>query len=271
MSTARTLALLVGINEYPKLGADSQLRGTLADVAAMEAMVRGRAPNPVVKSLRDGEATRARVLEAWEWLITEATSDDEVLFYWSGHGSRMQDSSEEGHRDERDGWDETLVPHDSGRRDQPNRDIVDDEIRAWLHRLKAKTRHITLIVDACHSGTVARTRVRTVPRDPQPRPNDPKGDGVSMDPGPAPFGLPEGAVLLAACRDPQLALELELGGEHRGIFTWALEQALAELPARFTWEEIFTLAEARVGVGTFGEQIPRIEGARHRRSFLSEH
>lgn len=54
-----------------------------------------------------------------------------MVVYYSGHGSQMTDR--EG--DEPYGFDETLVPHDSSRAQNPNRDITDNEVYAWLwHR-----------------------------------------------------------------------------------------------------------------------------------------
>lgn len=262
MSGPRVFAVLVGIDHYYQLGLESQLKGAVADVSALEVILRERiAPSRLnLQILRDDRARRDDVLGAWEELIEKVDRpEDEVLLFWSGHGSRIRDEAGQA-ADERDGWDETLVPSDSGRRDEENRDIVDDEIRAFLHRLSEKTRNVSLLVDACHSGTAARMSVRTVPRDSRPR---------SQQATETPRGLPEGFVHLAACRDEQKALELPMEGPVRGVFTWTLEQALTELPDSFSWHDLFTLAQARVGVGTFGAQIPSIEGARHRRCVLS--
>ncbi|MCG8454779.1 MAG: caspase family protein [Holophagales bacterium] len=265
MSSPKTWALLVGINDYPHFDAASRLRGTLADVDAMASLLRERAPGLHLRILRDSQATRAAVLEAWRWLEAEARADDEVLFYWAGHGSQVRDDTS----DERDGWDETLVPHDSGRREHPNRDLVDDEIRHWLHRLSAKTRNVALIIDACHSGTAARTGVRTVPRDPQPR-STPAPRIAEAGVGPADWlGLPPGCVLLSACRDDQKAIEPLIGGQKRGAFTWALEQAIREAPAEAAWRDLFAVAESQVAVATFGAQVPQIEGAGRRESILA--
>ena len=51
---------------------------------------------------------------------------------------------------------ESMVPSDSGRGKEPNRDIIDEEIYRWLRRLNSRTPFVTLIFDCCHSGSVTR-------------------------------------------------------------------------------------------------------------------
>ncbi len=207
----RTLALLIGIDTYPNLGSNSQLAGALADIDAIASLLRARTPNLDLRILREAQATRDGVVAAWNQLVKDAQAGDEVLFYWSGHGSQIRDESD----DEDDGWDETLVPFDSGRIDQPNRDLVDDEIRAWLQRLTVKTPHVSLVIDSCHSGTVARSGARYVPRDPRPRQVEAPELAADFAGLAGPSGwLPvhNNWVLLAACRASQLAQELPLAG-----------------------------------------------------------
>lgn len=257
--SSRVLALLVGIETYPNLDSTLGLRGTLADVEAMADLLRAKAERLDLRMLRDEQATRDEVLAALDRLVQDARPEDEVLFYWSGHGSQVRDSS----GDDEDGWDETLVPYDSGRGRHPNRDILDDEIHDWLRRLTEVTPAVTLVVDACHSGTVARTGVRNVPRDPRPRAvSESRGAGTrEAVSGPAGW-LPVSKdwVLLAACRDDQMAIELPLGGRVRGAFTWALERAALAAGSGATWKDLFREAESKVTVATFGAQVPQLEG-----------
>jgi uncharacterized caspase-like protein len=162
-------ALLIGINEYPKLGPRYQLTGCVNDVDAMAQVLGGLGfRQPDITRLVDGEATRDAILSALEQLAGQATTDDIVVVHFSGHGSQIRDR--EG--DEADDWDETIVPYDSGRRPLQNRDITDDEIHDWLTKLTARTRNVTLIFDSCHSGTITRdlfgARARWVERDDRP-------------------------------------------------------------------------------------------------------
>jgi hypothetical protein len=56
--------------------------------------------------------------------------------------------------DEIDGYDETLVPHDS--RTEGVFDITDDQINGLMQRLTAKTDHVVFWFDSCHSGSAGR-------------------------------------------------------------------------------------------------------------------
>lgn len=264
MSEHRVRVLLVGIDTYPGLDPDRKLRGAVADVRALAAILRSRVSNLELRILTEAEATRDKVLAALNALVDQIKPDEEVLFYWSGHGSQVKDASS----DDEDGWDETLVPYDSGRGSKPNRDILDDEIHEWLGRLSAKTIRITLIIDSCHSGTVARTGVRGVPRDPRPRALDSPRERTQ--PKEATHGtsgwlpLSDRYVLLAACRDDQEAIELPFGGQFRGAFSWSLGKELEKAAEGATWREVFSRAQARVAVALSGDQIPQLEGARDR-------
>ncbi|HSG39483.1 MAG TPA: caspase family protein, partial [Thermoanaerobaculia bacterium] len=137
-------ALLVGINRYPRFGSDVQLEGCVNDVQILrDALIRRFGfSEERMTVLLDEQATRDGILAAMEELAGKVGEDDVVVFHFSGHGSQQTDGPE---ADEADGWDETLVPFDSGRAPWKNRDIADDEIHDWLLRLTARTPYVTLI------------------------------------------------------------------------------------------------------------------------------
>ena len=148
-------ALLIGIDRYCKLGDSAQLSGCANDVEAMAQILTDRFAFPAdhVRKLVNEMATRQSILDALESLAAGAASGDAVVVHYSGHGSQARTLDP----DEVDGWDETILPHDTGRAaDAPNLDIHDKEIHAWLERLTAVTDNVTLIFDSCHSGGVTR-------------------------------------------------------------------------------------------------------------------
>ncbi|MDE2823681.1 MAG: caspase family protein [Chloroflexota bacterium] len=152
--TARK-ALLIGIDAYQNV---SPLIGPVNDAKAMHAFITADLGFDVgdVKLLADADATRANILrEIEEWLIGGTRPGDEVFFYFSGHGFQQPDTS----GDESDRFDETLVPVDvvvrNGERVVGM--ISDDEIAALLNRLSGRS--VTVVVDACHSGTSDRISV----------------------------------------------------------------------------------------------------------------
>lgn len=278
--TRRKLALLVGINHYP-LFPRRQLRGCLNDVALMAETLRSvfGFPQEQMTFLRDEKATRKRILEAMNNLLNAARPDDIVVFYYSGHGSRVHDR--EG--DEVDGWDETIVPSDSGRSPNPFKDITDDEIYLWLLALTQKTPYVTLIFDSCHSGDITRDSfgdaVRGIepeersldelPPSPVPEVQLPLLLAGTREVDPSGWRLPKGQrhVLMAGCRHDQFCYEMRQGGLDYGRMTYALNQELLNAVAGMTYRDAFERVNLAVSSQTHDQQHPQLEGARDREFF----
>ena len=255
-------ALIVGIDRYPHLPERYQLEGAVRDAELARRVLGERFgfEDPVV--LLDERATRAAILRGMETLIARARPGDEVLFHFSGHGSQRPDRD----GDEADGLDETLAPHDRGADGAGSRDLVDDEIHRWLVELTAITERVVLIVDSCHSGSMARhpaaAKVRHAP-----------APGVGGSPtrrsvgwlSPATLGLRY--TLIAACADDEAAHEDpdDLGASH-GALSRVLYRALARAGASTTFRQVFEEVAARV-TARYPLQHPRLEGARDRLLF----
>src|SRR5262249_22174376 len=135
------------------------LRGTVNDVRNMRRLLIetfGFKPEQIV-TLTDAEATRDNILKAFEeWLIAGSTSGGRVVFYMSSHGFQAPERVK---GSEPDGMDETLVPHDVfvetvGGRKAVRNQIIDDEIADLLKKIS--DRKVTVIIDACFSGTATR-------------------------------------------------------------------------------------------------------------------
>jgi hypothetical protein len=147
-SFAADRALLIGIDKYQYV---SPLKGSKEDVKAMKSFIRKvwHYKNSQIKVLLDRQATKKAILSAFDnWLIRGTRRGDRAFFFYSGHGYYVWDKS----GDEDDGYDETLCPVDTNLNGSSM--ILDDEIEKRLKKLKG--RQVTIIVDACHSGTVTR-------------------------------------------------------------------------------------------------------------------
>ncbi len=104
--------------------------------------------------------SRAHIIGALLSLITnpEITPGDNIIIYYSGHGSYYPPHTEEdGHND----YTETLCPIDRdtpGEDGKPVPDISDRELNTILSLIsRAKGHRITVILDCCHSGGVCRS------------------------------------------------------------------------------------------------------------------
>lgn len=291
MTAPARRALLIGIDKYTKFPDKwPALNGCVADIELMRATLRDHFgfPNDNIRVLKNGMATRARILSAFDRLIQQTGTDDVVVIHYAGHGSQMTDR--EG--DEPSGLDSTIVPVDSAswsgaRRDQ--RDITDDEIHLRLLALGEKTSFTTLIFDCCHSGTISRdgfgAMTRSVPPDTRPV--------EQLPPSPIPAALQEAMragrtrgsagkgrsgwlplegkyVLIAGCRDEEIANEHILpegnGKLVQGALTWFLTRELRRAGPGTTYRDVFERAAANVN-GLYGKQHPQLEGEADREVF----
>lgn len=305
MANGRPLfALLVGINEYdPDCGVPS-LRGCVNDVRAMERLLVDSFAVPAdhILTLVDSAATAAAIQNGFQSHLVQnairwsqraavqgaARSNDApaILFYFSGHGSQARDLS----GIEPDGMDETLVAHDS--RTPGVFDIRDWELGEWIAQLNAVTEEVTVILDCCHSGSGTRDdeelpRSRACPPDlraaPWRRPASARAQ-LQRSLSPSNWETGSGHVLLAACRDREIAREHALivdaprsasfgavsgetrSAQHgetvwRGALSWFLQQTLTEAPAGrpFTNRELLERVRSRVSA-IYPSQTPQCEG-----------
>lgn len=152
-AAAADRALVVGVGTYRSLPEKMFLKGPKNDVAAIRTLLETKLgySADAIRILADGEATRAAILaNIEEWLVQGTGPGDRAYLYFSGHGLQVKDTGGE----EEDGLDEALATFDvaSAGGEWINA-ILDDEIDALIGKLK--DRAVTLVVDACHSGTIA--------------------------------------------------------------------------------------------------------------------
>ncbi|KAJ9453204.1 Metacaspase-1 [Diplonema papillatum] len=145
-------ALLIGINYH---GQQGELRGCVNDVKTMQKLLRdmgfaGGSYQEVV--LVDDRSfpgaknpTKNEMLQAFQWLASNNRPGDSLFFHYSGHGGQQKDND----GDEKDGFDETLIPVDYKQAGQ----ITDDTIFNCLVRPLPAGVRMTAVMDCCHSGT----------------------------------------------------------------------------------------------------------------------
>jgi len=238
-------ALIVGISDYQNFGdeAGGDLPGAAWDARRMRDVMVARYGFDAnsVRLLLDGEATRERIrTELTDWLPTVAKPGDVVVFYFAGHGSQTWDTN----GDEEDGVDETICPSDVMKGDA-NRDILDDELDAWLTRIPTQ---VTVIMDNCNAGTGTRAvtpfaRARTLTRNvaadmPKPAAVTPAGMVANA---PSPRNVLE----IAAAQAGEVAVDAEWPGVNGapstfgGAFTTTLVRNMWRAPRRTTYEDLY--------------------------------
>ncbi len=264
----RRLALIVGVGKY-KSAKIPDLPGPPQDAKRIYQLLTGPNgygfPKENVCILVDEAATTANFKQYFShFLIEQAQPNDEVVFYYAGHGSQTRDQN----GDEPDGMDETFVFHDA--RDGGIKDFTDDELDELLTRLHQKTSHITVFLDSCNSGTALRgdteflsryipppeeeTTIERSTTTQPPAANDQKTGWISKS-------LP-GIVVFTAAGDGTVALEKNA----RGIFTDAILATFGQVNAtQLTYAQ--AARQIRPLVKAESYQIPYFQGDLQRTVF----
>lgn len=262
----RHVALLIGISDYQNFTptgppGQTDLNGPRNDLPLMQSVLRSRlfSDPEDFKVLSDSAASRAGIMAGFHWLLERASDpNDVVVVFYSGHGTNAPDANgDETRVTPGDRKDEALVPWDAAEIHNPGQLIVDDQISAWLDSLP--TRNVTLIIDACFSGTVTRA-------------GDETGDTRSRGPLEAADAAADSAqvtsdirgryTLITASSANQVAQEKPLGpnGEVYGVLTWFLSQAVRGSTPTSRYDEVFRqllpLVKGR------SNQSPQLEGDR---------
>ena len=230
-------ALLVGIGDYSAAGWQS-LHGPLNDIAAVRSRLLDRCETaPLIRELRDGDATVRAVTDAVADHLGQAGPEDTVLFWFSGHGTEFLATEPEHLLKEATGRNQALVCADGP--------LLDKELGRLLDTVAAGCGQVTAVLDCCYSGGGTRAtglRARYLPPDPAwgaPGPAITARDTAGRPPEP-------GHLLLAACRLNQLAYESELNGTVHGLFSHAVLRALSAAGPGATGREILAAAHCAV-------------------------
>jgi Caspase domain len=253
-ATPRKLALIVGIDKYPKLEAKSQLQGAVNDTVLMsELLIRKYGFKPEdVHILRDAQATRKNILESFEkYLIKEAKPGDIVVFHFSGHGGQVTDVDGDETNDQKD---ETIVPVDSPLIGDKTKDITDDTMNLLVRALK--TENVTVTFDSCHSGSGLRGNGELSRALPNLGERGPAQDELAYNRGIAirflgnqlassnkkgdakDFGKDFKGVFFAAAQADQSAGDTHFGTSVYGNFTYHLTRALWQARPGTSFQEI---------------------------------
>jgi len=221
-------ALCVGINDYPGSGMD--LAGCVNDVKDWRTLLEKRGYE--VDALFDGEATRARIVEALKSVIGSADPDESVVFTFAGHGSWLPDANQ----DEPDARDEMMCPADV----MAGQYLLDDDLYEIFCTKRAGVR-LFVVADSCHSGSVVRyasatarsdgvlVKARFLPPYAFARGNRLLERAIDRSANkPAPTKLRYPAVLFSGCQDREFSYDTSFNHRPNGAFTRTAIDALQD-------------------------------------------
>lgn len=250
------ISVIDGINKYQMPG--NNLNGCVDDAIDTQTLLQKYNFNPSNTTfLADSDATTSNITNALKDMLKRSSSGDELVWYHSSHGTRMAlpDSGVE---------DDFLVTYDFDW-DSPN-NLSGHLIGQILTDLKPGV-DCTIIVDACHSGTVTRNfgreyRLRKFLPPPahiltrSKNKNFPIRRAFHKD-----LIQNQGYLLLAGCADDQTSEELQLGTQVRGIFTYSLNNSIRKHGDK-NWSFVFNDAKTQMAYGNY-EQTPQFSGDRY--------
>ncbi len=247
---SKLYALLVGINDYQAPMA--KLEGCHNDIDNARDYLKTGFADAAVVVLKDGEATRANVIEQFRKHLGQAGRDDVAMFQYCGHGARST-AGPEFHQYDLDDRDAGLVLTDS-RLSDDTYDLADKELALLISELAANDPHIAVIFDCCNSGSGTRSLeggrdagVRSTGGKFPPRPLETYLDGryAAMLKDGGKLAIPSARhILMAACDRSQTAKEdIEF---HKGYFTTALYDVLRKSGSDISYADLFVRSRAAV-------------------------
>ncbi|KAM6485749.1 caspase domain-containing protein [Trichoderma sp. SZMC 28011] len=227
-------------------------------------------------------ATRDNILRLWDNLILQLQEDNIVVIYYAGHGglvespSEAQNLSDDALRPRRYQF---LVPMDFGDASGEFKGILDVEISILVRKTTLKTKNVTIILDCCHSGRMARDPLHghnAIPRSLSSITHHDVSSHVERleergDLDILRYATLEGnqhAVRIIAAADTETAWEYDDEGQKVGAFTKALVPAIKDALAngRVSWKNVLMRVREQVNC-EFPNQHPQAEGPYERLIF----
>ncbi|MGQ9632169.1 MAG: PEGA domain-containing protein [bacterium] len=199
-------ALVIGISRYQKLPPDQQLKYADRDARIFYDFLAspqggGFVPEREIVLLTNEEATYPRVMQEIGKIVQRADKEDLVYIYFAGHG--FVDENKEP-------W---LLTYDSDP-DNPYGVSISMEYLNTIVEGKIRSKHLVLVTDACHSGSIGAPGRRV-------------GGENLINRYLTELGRAENSLLnISASKPQELSFEEEKWGGGHGVFTYNLVRGL---------------------------------------------
>ncbi len=274
--SARKLALLVGINQYPR---GQNLTGCLTDVELQRELLIHRfgfLPEDIL-ILKDKQGTREDIETAFtEHLTGQAKSDDVVVFHFSGYGSQVEIPGTERLAN-------SLIPVDGSLQTKGSpavNELLEDTLILLAQSLA--TKKVTMVLDTSYVSTgrnfQGNLRLRSYPKLPAQKSSPEElafqeklflkinTGGQKLDPQTQSQLV--GSWLTAAGAD-QIAVEGKWDGFSAGLFTYALTQYLWQVTPPSSVQISLKRVNKTVEQVMGKQQQPRLAGNKLKQALLA--
>ena len=144
-------ALVMGINDYPNLGARASLRGARPDAEDIAAVLKKEGVTDLTP-LYDHDVTRKRVVTEMNKLVQTSKAGDLVIISYSGHGMQVPEYKNWQGLNKKGVNEQIALSGFDFQGRGADEVVVNVEVRAWLSRLDAKGVDTLVVWDSCFGG-----------------------------------------------------------------------------------------------------------------------
>ena len=268
--------MIVAIGQYP---ANSGLRPIAAvnDVKYIRAILNKNGFDDAnIKTLINGQATKAMILQALSDMAGRAKKKDIVVLHFGCHGQQIRDQkTAELGKDEDDGYDESLLPYDAKAKYNPTgyrgeNHLRDDDLYPKLMAIRQKIGpegSLLVLLDACNSGTGTRSESVAGSRGeptPFPNPENPMDSLVEVPDAREGFfdhisDSLSNMVVISGSGPHQVNKQVLVNKEELGALSYSFYTAMSEMPPGSTYGLLFEKIKATIQ-SFIPDQLPLLEG-----------
>lgn len=158
-------AIIVGINDYYKTAtqkSEYSLKGCVNDALAIKGLLKNRFDfaEKNINTILNQTATQENLINAFNELIAKTKAGDAVVFYFSGHGTFINNSALD--KDPiKKGYNQSLVMSDLYTNDYSCL-VRDNTLKKLFNQFVAKKVILTAIFDCCFSGGMSMNNVISI-------------------------------------------------------------------------------------------------------------
>ena len=149
-------ALIIGIGQYSPDSGASVLPGIPKDMENVRKIARAmQIEERNIVELRDAQATRKNIVQALEKLRQQVQNGDQVLIYFSGHGTRLSAAGR---------CSEGLITYTPGAYTVADL-LSEEDLARYTQPISQKADKLITLFDSCFSGGVLAARTRSLAQD----------------------------------------------------------------------------------------------------------
>lgn len=205
-------------------------------------------------TLLDEQATFDNITRQLSAFVSKTKKGDVVYLHFSTHGQPVEDQN----GDEKDGWDEAIVPIDAYKiyrkgTYEGKKHLLDDQLNKYVVKLREKigpSGMLYVIIDACHAGTSSRandetvrgTKVGFTANNKVFKPSITKKSHYKIEASTKWANV----LFIEACRPDQVNKEVKVGSKSYGPLSYNIAQALSVKPISLNAKDFIDAIKASI-------------------------